>query len=168
MSAGRKLVRFTTRAGLAGGVVYGSYQLGLWKSAEETIKNYESHKKQVNEAYHKIPPSITNFIDDKAHLAKQKTVDPVTESVSTFQKNWLDFDYSWMESEDGIVKPAWNKGVAVVCDFIAHLPENTVELTVKGWKYASGYINDSSSASGNVAHSQGKESTSKTEAAAKH
>ena len=64
----------------------------------------------------------------------------------------LNFDYSWTESEDGIIKPAWNRGVAVVCDFVAHLPENTVEWTVKGWKYASDFVKDSGSTSGNVAN----------------
>ena len=59
-----------------------------------------------------------------------------------------------MESEDGIVKPAWNKGVAVVCDFIAHLPENTVDLSVKGWKKVGDYMNDTSAVTDSVAQAQ--------------
>lgn len=63
------------------------------------------------------------------------------QAVSNFKKDWLSFDMSWMQNKDGIVKPTWNKAVAISCDFLAHSPQTTKELGVKGYNKAYEYMN---------------------------
>jgi len=159
MSVSRKLVRFTTRTAIGGGIIYGSCSTGLWKDADETIANYEKLKKDFDGAYESAP-RVARFIERQQKYVKGKTIDPVCESVSNFQKKWLDFDYSWMHSQDGLIKPAWNKAVDVTCNFVAHAPENVIIWSVKGWKYVSNFVTDTTTTTDNVASASSGKSDS--------
>jgi hypothetical protein len=48
-----------------------------------------------------------------------------------------------MRNPDGIIKPTWNKGVAVTFDFIAHSPETLSNLAVTGWNKVYEFATDS-------------------------
>ena len=63
--------------------------------------------------------------------------------MSNCRKEWLDFDLSWTKNKDGIVRPAWNKGVYATFDFLAHSPETLQALAVSGWNKAYELASDS-------------------------
>jgi hypothetical protein len=130
MAIGR-LIRVSTKYGVAGGIVYYVYELGLWKNSDETIKNYENFRKDV-QGFLDSSPALVEYVKAAGESA-QSSVKPVTEPVSNFRKEWLNFDLS-EKTRDGVIKSAWNKGVDVTIDTIAATPETLKGWTVSGWE----------------------------------
>ncbi|CAK9820651.1 MICOS complex subunit MIC13 homolog QIL1 [Anthophora plagiata] len=93
------LIRFTIKSSIVGGIVYYTYEEGLWSKPEETAKLYKK-------VYANVAPYI------KENVPKEVTEElaqlPSVTHVSTF------------------VKTSWNKGVMNTMKFICNLPTHTV------------------------------------------
>ncbi|CAG7713868.1 unnamed protein product [Allacma fusca] len=143
MSIGR-LIRISTKAGVGGGVVYYAYELGLWKNSDQTIKNYAIFKQDVN-GFLESSPALVEYVKT-AGDSVQTSVKPITEPVSNFRKEWLDFDLC-EKTKDGVIKSTWNKGVEVVIDGIAATPATLKGWTVTGWEKLSELASNAGSTS---------------------
>jgi hypothetical protein len=133
--AARSFLRFTTKSAIGGGIVYYYYTTGLWKDSDTTIQNYEKLRKDFLGFYESKPQLVKVVETGQSHLSS--TVAPAVDAVSDFKKEWFNFDFYWLGTGDGVIKPVWNKTVGVVTDFIAHAPEDVPEglkiLSVNGW-----------------------------------
>jgi len=127
------LLKVTTKAGLAGGTVYLYYEAGLWKGTDETIENYGKLKQEVKK-------TLDGNQDVKKWGEYMKSsvcsnIKPYSQAVTDFRKEWLNFDLSRVSSPiNGMIKPAWNKGVTWTVETVAELPENIPKWGVTGWQ----------------------------------
>jgi len=127
------LIKFTTKAGLAGGTIYLYYEAGLWKDTDETIENYDKLQKEVkktidgNQDVKKWGEYITASVSSN--------VKPYSEAVADFRKEWLNYDVSVVSSPiNGMIKPAWNKGVTWTVETVGELPANIPKWGTAGWQ----------------------------------
>jgi len=72
--------RFSTKYGLASGSVYVYYQAGLWKSSDETLKNYEILKKDVANFISGYPETKKILVSTTESV--QSTVAPYTKVMN--------------------------------------------------------------------------------------
>jgi len=127
------LIRISTKAGLAGGTVYLYYEAGLWKGTDETIDNYEQLRKEAQTVYN-ANPDVKKWLE-YISSSVSSNVKPYSDAVSNFRKEWLNVDLSSVTSPiNGVVKPAWNKGVTWTIEAIADSPETIQSLSSTGWQ----------------------------------
>ncbi len=69
--------RIGTKSAVGTGVVATFYQAGLWKNSEETIKNYEIQKKNLN-GFIDSTPVLVDILSDISRFASN-AVSPATE-----------------------------------------------------------------------------------------
>jgi len=134
------ILRTSVRLGVAGGAVALYHQYGLWKDADETIRNYDRLKTELLGFLASAPPVVIDVVNDIGNYGV-KAVSPVTERVSQFKQDWLNYDYSWISNKDGLVKPIWNKGVAHATHFLAHSPQIVTNWGKNSIDWVSEYMN---------------------------
>ncbi|XP_017796233.1 PREDICTED: MICOS complex subunit MIC13-like [Habropoda laboriosa] len=109
------LLRFTIKSTIVGGIVYYTYEEGLWSNGEETAKLYK--KIYVNVAPYvkeNIPKEVTQELSEL----------PSVIHISTFMKT------------------SWNKGVINTMEFISNLPTHTTNGAIKLYETVGKYVKD--------------------------
>ncbi|XP_076766032.1 MICOS complex subunit MIC13 homolog QIL1 isoform X2 [Xylocopa sonorina] len=109
------LLRFAIKSTIAGGIVYYTYQEGLWSTAEQTAELYR--KLYVN-----IAPYVKENIPE--NVTKEVAQIPSVTDITSFMKT------------------SWNKGVITSMKFISDLPTHTTNGATSLYKTAEKYIKD--------------------------
>ncbi|CAL7933827.1 unnamed protein product [Xylocopa violacea] len=109
------LLRFAVKSTIVGGIVYYTYEEGLWSKSEETAKLYR--KLYVN-----IAPYVKENIP--AEVTKEVAQLPSVTDITSFMKT------------------SWNKGVITSMKFISNLPTHATNGATSLYKTIEKYIKD--------------------------
>ncbi|XP_017882895.1 MICOS complex subunit MIC13-like [Ceratina calcarata] len=109
------LLRFVIKSTIVGGVVYYTYQEGLWSKSEETAKLYRK-------LYSTLAPYVKDNIPEE--ITKEVSQLPSVSDVSS------------------LAKTSWNNGVIATMGFLADLPTHTSNGASSLYKTVEKYMKD--------------------------